>query len=280
MNKPEVKMGEAMNTTILYRAGVACLSVCLSIPLVTHGAEKYRLGIAPVLDYEDTLKNYQPLADYLSQKAGIDLELMPARNFIGYWNQMRKPDTYDFVFDGAHLAAYRSEKMDHRLLAKVSGVLSFTLISRPDDLILDPEELVNRKVAVLASPNLGGLLAHNLFHHPARQPAMVEVKNAMDALEAVRSERADAAYVPTPILQYYPEATVISSSRQLPNMTMTASSRVPVEVQQNVARALIEAGSSDEGKAMLAAAGIASFEPTQRAEYSGLETLLSGMWGY
>lgn len=269
-----------MNTTILHRIGVAVLSVCLSFPLVAHSAEKYRLGIAPVLDYEDTLKTYQPMADYLSQKAGIEIELVPARNFIGYWSQMRKPDAYDFILDGAHLAAYRTEKMGHRLLTKVAGVLSFTLVSRPDDLILDPDELVNRKVAVLASPNLGGLAAYNLFRHPARQPVMVEAKNAVDALEAVRSGRADAAYVPTPILSRYPEATVIASSEQMPNMTMTASPRVPPEVGQAVAKALNEAGQSDEGKAMLEAVNIVGFEPAQRSEYRGLEKLLSGMWGY
>lgn len=269
-----------MNTAILYRAGVAVLSVCLSFPLVVHSTEKYRLGIAPVLDYEDTIKTYQPMVDYLSQKAEIELELLPARNYIGYWIQMRKPDAYDFILDGAHLAAYRVKKMTHKLVAKVSGVLSFTLISRPDDLILDPEELVNRKVAVLASPNLGGLQAYNLFKHPARQPKMVEVKNAMDALDAVRSGKADAAYVPTPILSHYPEATVITSSEQMPNMTLTASPRVPPDIEQAVARALIEADQSQEGRAMLTAVGLAGFESAQKAEYAGLENLLEGMWGY
>ena len=165
-------------------------------------------------------------------------------------------------------------------MAKVSGVLSFTLISRPDELIINPEELVNHKVAVLASPNLGGLLVSNMFRNPARQPVMVEVKNAMDALEAVRDERADAAYVPTPILSHYHEATVITSSEQIPNMTMTASPRVPPEVGQAVARALFEAGQSEEGKAMLAAVNLPGFEPAKRSEYAGLEQLLNGMWGY
>ncbi len=269
-----------MYTAILQRAGAAFLFVCLSIPLVGHGAEKYRLGIAPVLDHKDTWKTYQPLVKYLSRKAEIDLALIPSLNFIGYWSQMRKPDSYDFILDGAHLAAYRIKKMDHRLLGKVSGVLSFTLISRPDDLILNPEELVHRKVAVLPSPNLGGLQVFNLFPHPARQPLMVEVKNAMDALEAVRDKRADAAYVPTPILSRYPEATVIVSSEPLPNMTMTASPRVPLEVGRAVARALLEAGESEEGRAMLAATHISGFEAANPGEYVGLEQLLKGMWGY
>lgn len=263
----------------LLRRGVALVAL-LCLPYMSAAAESYRLGIAPVLDYEDTLETYQPLADYLSQKAGVEIELVPARNFIGYWSTMRKPDAYDLLLDGAHLAAYRIEKMDHRLLAKVSGVLSFTLISRPDDLILDPEELVNRRVAVLASPNLGGLQVYNLFDKPARQPVMVEVKNAVDALEAVREERADAAYVPTPILSRYPEATVITSSEQMPNMSMTASPSVPPEVSKAVADALIGASDSEEGRAMLEAVHISSFEAASREEYAGLESLLSGMWGY
>jgi hypothetical protein len=93
--------------------------------------EPYRLGIAPVLEYKDTLATYRPLADYLTQVLGREVLLVPSRNFIGYWSQIRKEGTYDFLLDGAHLAAYRMEKMDHQLVAQVDGVLSFTLISRP-----------------------------------------------------------------------------------------------------------------------------------------------------
>lgn len=263
------------------RLGGIVLAVCFFVSFHANAEGTiYKLGIAPVLDYEDTLRTYQPLVEYLSSKIGVEIELVPARNFIGYWSQMRKPDAYDFLLDGAHLAAYRMKKMDHQLVAKVTGVLSFTLISRPDDLILDPEELVNRRVAVLASPNLGGLQVYNLFNNPARQPLMIEVKNALDALEAVRDGRADAAYVPTPILARYPEATVIASSEQMPNMTLTVSSRVPQEVRDAVTHAVIDASNSEEGRTMLAAINIDAFEAANHSDYQGLEKVLSGMWGY
>lgn len=269
-----------MHTAILHRLGAAVISLCLIFPVIVNSAEKYRLGVAPVLDYESTIRAYKPLADYLSKEVGIEIELVPARNFISYWSSMRKPGNYDFVFDGAHLAAYRVNKMNHKLLAKVSGVLSFTLISRSDDLVLEPEELVNRKVAVQASPNLGGVLVHNLFNNPARQPQMVEVKTAIEALEAVRSKRADAAYVPTPIVSNYPEATVITTSEQLPNMTMTASPKVPDEIVEAVRKSLYGAKESEGATAALTAMNIDGFEPAKRSEYTGLERLLVGMWDY
>lgn len=264
----------------LFRPGVFVLAAFLCLSAVAQAKEKYTLGIAPVLDYEDTMKTYQPLVEYLSEYAGVEIELVPARNFIGYWSQMRKPGAYDFLLDGAHLAAYRLKKMDHQLLAKVTGVLSFTLITRPDDLVLDPEELVNRRVAVLASPNLGGLQVYNLFSNPAHQPLMVEVKNALDALEAVRDGRADAAYVPTPILARFPEATVVASSEQMPNMTLTASKNVPAEISRAVAEAVIKASTTDAGRVMLEQINIDSFELAQREDYDGLENILQGMWGY
>ncbi|MFO7593514.1 MAG: PhnD/SsuA/transferrin family substrate-binding protein [Pseudomonadota bacterium] len=269
-----------MYSAILHRLGVAFVSLSLVFPVIVQSAEKYRLGVAPVMDYERTIKTYQPLADYLSQEAGIEIELVPARNFISYWSSMRKPGHYDFVFDGAHLAAYRVNKMDHKLLAKVSGVLSFTLISRSDDLVLDPEELINRKVAVQASPNLGGVLVFNLFNNPARLPQLVEVKTAIDALDAVRSKRADAAYVPTQIVSNYPDAAVIVTSDPLPNMTMTASPRVPDEVVQAVRKSLYEAKRSEKAAAVLAAMSIEGFDQAKRSDYTGLERLLEGMWDY
>lgn len=260
--------------------GICALFLLLCVPFSLQAAETYRLGIAPVLDFDETIEVYQPMVDYLSEKTGVKFELVPSQNFIGYWNQMRKEDAYDFLFDGAHLSAWRVAKMEHRLVARVSGVLSFTLISRADDLYLEPDELVHRKVAVLASPNVGGLQVYNLFTNPSRQPQMVEVRNAVDALEAVRDGRADAAYVPTPILSRYPEATVITTSEPMPNMSLTASPRVPLEVGERVASALLEAGESEVGREMLAAINVNAFEAADKREYAGLEKLLHGMWGY
>lgn len=262
------------------RLGFLALSVCFLAPVFAQAAEKYRFGVPPVLEAEETVKLYQPLVDYMSKKAGIEIELVPARNFLGYWQRMRRSDFYDLLLDSSHLGAYRKEKMGHRLLARMTGVLSFTLISRPDDLIIDPEELLNRKVAVMPSPNLGAIKIYNTFPNPARQPSWVEVKNVFDALEAVRSERADAAYVPTPMLSRYPEATVITSSEPIPNMTMTASPRVPPEVADKISRALLEANKTKEGRAMLKAVNIVSFEPVDSREYVGLEKMMSGIWGY
>lgn len=269
-----------MKLTSLPRVSAAVLSICLSFPLITHGKESYRLGIAPVMDYEDTLKTYTPLANYMAHAAGIEVKVVPAHNFLGYWHQMRKPDAYDFLFDGSHLAAYRMQKMGHRLLARVRGVLSFTLISRPDDLIIDTEELVNRKVAIMPSPNFGGLKVYELFKHPARQPIMVEVRNVAEAIEAVRSGKADATYVPTPMVASYREATVITSSEQIPGMTMTASPRVPIEVAQAVSTALVDASKSEEGTKMLSELNLIGFEAAEKSEYQGLEKILSAMWGY
>ena len=261
----------------LIKVGTLCALFIVSSSAM---AEVYRLGIAPVLDIQQTRDTYAALAKYMSRAAKVEIELVPSRNFIGYWNTMRKPESYDFILDGAHLAAYRMQRMEHNLVATIDGVLSFTLISRDDDLIIEPEELINRKVAILASPNLGGLQIYNLFSNPARQPLMVEVKNAVDALEAVRDGRADAAYVPTPILSRFPEASVIISSEPMPNMTMTASSRVPDEVLDAVRTALIQASSTDEGKAMLETINAVGFVKADEVRYAGLEDLLKGMWGY
>lgn len=261
----------------LIKVGALC---ALLMVTSTAMAEVYRLGIAPVLDLKQTRATYTALAEYMSRAAKVKIELVPSRNFIGYWNTMRNPDSFDFILDGAHLAAYRMQRMDHSLVAAIDGVLSFTLISRADDLVIEPEELINRKVAILASPNLGGLGIYDLFSNPARQPMMVEVKNAVDALEAVRDGRADAAYVPTPILSRFPEASVIVSSEQMPNMTMTASSRVPAEVLDAVRTALIQASSTDEGKTMLETINAVGFVKADEMKYVGLDDLLKGMWGY
>lgn len=259
---------------------MAALFAALMLFAQTSHAETWRLGVAPLLSPQEASQRYAPLLRYLSEQTGQQFELVTSRNFMAYWQKMLQPEAMHFQLDGSHLAAYRMDRRQHRLVARLDGLVSYTLIARADDLIIDPEELLNRRIAFLPSPNLSAILFSRIFDNPMRQPRPVPVANADAAMEAVRTGKADAAFVPTPFLQRYPEASVVLTTEQMPGMTVTAAPGVPEEVVSALRDALLRAHEDPKGQAALERLRFVQFIPADAAEYRGLGELLKGIWGY
>lgn len=186
-------------------------------------AATYRLGVPPLMSEVESAQRYAPLLRYLSDKTGQHFELAMSTNFMGYWQSMRRGTAFDFLLDGSHLAAYRVDRRHHRFVARLEGVVSYSLVARGEDLIMEPEELLNRRIAILASPNMSALAMAKIYSNPSRQPKQVPMASAEAALDAVRNGVVDAAIVPTPFLPRYPGASVILTTEQMPGLTMTVA---------------------------------------------------------
>lgn len=242
-------------------------------------ADTYRLVVQPVLSPEAARSAYQPLADYLSRATGAQVELVTAQNFLTFWQSMRKTGSYDLILDAAHFTAYRISKLGYTPLVKLPDVVSFTLVTAEDTLVFTPDELVSKRVATPASPSLGALRLSRLFPNPIRQPIVVEVDDSEAAVARVLSGDVVAAMIPTPIVANYPLNTVLTTE-QVPHMCLSAAPTVPETVRARIREALLAAGGTPAGREMLRKSGLPGFEPAERSQYAGYETLLEGTWGY
>lgn len=252
----------------------------LSLFTATASAELYRLGIAPVMSQEETTQRYDNLLAYLARQTGQQFELVTSKNFMGYWQDMRKPDAFDFMLDGAHLAAYRVERRNNRFVARVDGVVSYSLVGRGEDLIIEPEELLTRRIGVLPSPNMSAIAVGKLFHNPSKQPKLVSMNNAEEALNAVRDKKVDAAMVPTSFVARYQDASVILTTEQTPGMTLTATAQVPQAIVDKVRAALLQADKEPDGRKALEQLQFSRFINVVPGDYQGLGALLEDLWGY
>ncbi|RMG59774.1 MAG: phosphate/phosphite/phosphonate ABC transporter substrate-binding protein [Gammaproteobacteria bacterium] len=238
-----------------------------------------RFIVQPIQDRATTLKHYKPLADYLSRTTGEDVELEAAINFLTYWQGIRK-GKYDLVLDAAHFTDYRMEKLGYIPLAKVPGTVSYSLVTHPDTLIFEPEELIGKKVATAGAPSLGSLRLQALFPNPIRQPQIIEVPNAAEALRRVENGEVTAAIVPTPLLANHPDLNVVLTTDPAPHVTFSVSPKVPAEVREKLRKALLALGTTEEGRKVLQAINFPGIEPADPKRYQGYERLLSQTWGY
>ena len=73
---------------------------------------------------------------------------------------------------------------------------------------------------------------------------------------------------------------IITTTKPVPHIALSASPIIDKETQGKITQALLEAGRTTEGRAMLEAINLAGFEPASNSTYQGYDNLLQGVWGY
>ncbi len=262
------------------RIAAAVLAASVAAGAAGAGAQELSLVVQPIQSPEATRQAFEPLAEYLSDASGHDVRLVTARNFVAYWETMKKGDTYDLVLDAAHLTDYRIKRMGYTPLAKVASVVSFALVTHEDNPIFEPKELIGKPVAAQASPSIGAVRLAEMFPSPLRQPVIVRVNNAGEAARKVRDGEAAGALIPSPMVGAFSYLYTVQTTPQIPHMALSASPRVPEDAQRAIRDALINAGNSRGGRQLLDHLRFQGFEPASPEIYEGYARLLQGVYGY
>ena len=181
----------------------------------------------------DGQKLYGPMAGLLSRVLGEKVVYEHPRSWLHYQRDLRQ-NRFDIVYDGPHFISWRVKKFGHRPLAKLPGKLGFFVIARKGDERLNQvSDLVNRKVCVIAPPNLSSLTLLNEFRDPIRQPRLLTVKGGMKGVyKAFKAGKCDAAVLRD---QFYRKKVADEDKQQIriiyrsplyTNQGFTASSRL------------------------------------------------------
>jgi len=243
------------------------------------------LAVQPILDMESTKKDFQPLAVYLGGVTGKRVVIHALPNFLSYWNAIRKPNSYDLIFDDAHFTDYRATKLGYEVLVKVPGNISYSLIVAQGSPITDPHDLVGKRIATMGAPSMGAMRLQSLYPNPLRQPNIVEVSNPDKALALLLGKkRVRAAILPTPYVSrrrnHGDKFRVLISTEPIPHMAISAAPSVDPLIRTAIRNALINANNTPAGERMLEELGLARLEPADTAAYRGQARILEKYWGY
>jgi phosphonate transport system substrate-binding protein len=257
----------------------ALVFISLACASVARAAD-WRFAVPPFLPAAEMRAQYQPLMDYLNASTGEHFELVTANSYQGYWADARKGGAYDLVLDNAPMIGFRIQRQGFTVLAKIAGVMSQSLITSEKTSILDPDEVIGRPVATVASPNMAALAMFQMFPNPMRQPDFIFSADPRAAVDAVLKGKALAAIVPTPIAIQFSNINVVVTTEQIPHLAIAASPNVPSAVQARVKQALLDASKNVLGQKALSQLNTTGFESTSNATYSGYADMLKGTFGY
>jgi len=242
------------------------------------------LAIQPVLSESATRAAFQPLADYLSKVTGARCSILTSPNFFAYWDTIRKGAGYSLAFDAAHFTDYRVRKFGFIVLVRLPGSISYSLVVPAQAPIVDPSELVAKRIATLGVPSIDATRLNAMFPNPSRQPIIVEVRHSSQVLDMLLQGKVAAAMLPTPIVGQAiargARLTVVAVTEPIPNIALSAAPSVDSATRNAIRQALLNADRTDAGRKMLQAIGIERFDPATAAVYRGQSRVLKGYWGY
>jgi ABC-type phosphate/phosphonate transport system substrate-binding protein len=242
------------------------------------------LAVQPVLSEAKTQKAFEPLAEYLSKAIGEPVTLQTSPNFMAYWSEMLHDRNNMLYFDAAHFTDYRAEKFHYRVLVKVPGTVSYSLIVRDDKIVFDPSELTGKTVATLGAPSIGAARLSGMFPNPLRQPIMIDIPNAQAGVKMVLDGKVDAAIIPTPIvgraMSQGAHINVVTTTEPIPHIALSASLHIPKVIRQEIRQAMLTATQRPDGERMLKEIGFPKFDPANASIYRGQDKILKTYWGF
>ncbi len=256
---------------------LAVLACCISSGL--H-AEQFNLVIRSEVHGADSLMVFAPLVKYLSDASGHELTLYVPDSALEHWQAMGKRGDYHLVLDEGHFTDYRVRNLGYQVLAKVSGVSGFSVVTGPATVFVEPDELYGEPVASPAPPSLAALRLAELFSDPIRAPVLVEVRSYDEGIRRVINGDVTAAVIPSSMVREHPQLNVVMSTQQGPGLALSVSPAVPADAREVIRRAFLAARDIDAGRRALVSARVDGFEPASAALYDGYARLLRGTWGY
>jgi phosphonate transport system substrate-binding protein len=264
--------------------GLLCLAGLATFPSAHAQGDTLVLAVQPVLGEAQTREAFKALADFIGKASGKTCVLRTRPNFMAYWETMRKGDEYDFILDAAHFTDYRVKKLGYTILAKIPDSVSYSLVVRDGNLVIDPMELVAKPVATLGIPSIGAARLNAMFPNPVRQPFTVEVDSAEAGVDMVLKGKVFAAILPTPIVSQQMRTggglSVVTTTEPIPHIALSAAPSVDAAVRERVRQALLEAEKTPTGKAMLKTIGFERFTAATPALYDKQSQVLQEYWGF
>lgn len=238
----------------------------------------------PTQTAEVTVKNYQPLVDYLSKAIGQPIIIEPANNYQEYTSRMRKGE-YDMVLDGAHFIKWRIEKQHHVVIAKQPGDLHFVVVVKKDSKFRDLKDLWTKRICSLPVPHIAPLtlLAH--VNNPITEPVIVPVESFKSGLECLQKGEGDAVLLRDKFWQKAVKdksnlRVVYTTQRKLPARGLTVGPRVSMIAQRKITDALISAKGREYTEKAFSTVGGGKFIGADTKEFDSLEEVIQLVWGF
>jgi len=253
--------------------------------------EKLVMGVFPRRNSAKTIRMFNPIAQYISRKIGMKVEIETSNDFYTFWNNV-KAKKYDIVhYNQLHYILSKKDQGYSIILKNNefgSSVIKPTITVRADSDIKTLKDLRNKTIHFG-----GGRLA--MSSHVANRVAIREqgiddsdykwtyAKNPPAAARSVYNLIADAASIGDVILQFpevkrsinLNEFRKIYTGPSLPHLPWAVSDSVSPELSLKIQTAMMLLNDTEEGNKILDNASLTGLAVATDKEYDVIRTIYS-----
>lgn len=260
----------------------------LAVPLLAHAAKPLILTAPPRETPEAAKRLYDPLAQELSKLVGQPVVYQYPGLYMGDWgtysHRMQAGD-FTFVFDGPQFVSWRMKYLNDIPLVSLPGHLGY-VVATDSAQIHTIKDLVGSRVCGLDSPNLLTLSFLSQYKDPLQQPMIVAIDSGgFPAIyKAQQAGKCDTAiYRDSFFRKHLSDAqraklkVIYTSTRAMPNQSLTVSPDVPEAIRASIIAALTTPQGAQAAMPIFNrfAKGATHFIPADAAAFSNLWNLLT-----
>lgn len=254
------------------------------ISISTVMAKDLIFSTPPTQSPETTLKNYQPLVDYLSKAIGRTIVIDPAKSFPEYTRKMRE-GKYDMIFDGPHFIKWRIDKQHNVVVAKQPGELHFVIVVKKNSKYKELRDLWTKPVCSPPVPHLGTLTLLAIYNNPIREPQIIPVGSFKRGVECLRKGNGVAVLLRDKF--WYKRVKdksdlriMYRTTRKMPARGLTVNSRFSKAARRKITEALTSKKGHEYSEKAFSTIGGGKFVRAHTEEFNNLDQLIKMVWGF
>lgn len=211
---------------------------------------------------------YAPLAEYLEQGLGRDIELITPKNFQAHWSTIKSGEQYDLAIEDAPLTDYRLRYQNYQLVVQAEATRDYSLaVLNPD--YEDRFDLVGQPVASLAAPSSAYLFLTRWYDNPLSQPQIISTANSFDdAVQQLWGGEVEGIVIPSELATDYPQFSFIANSESMPGLGIMAAPTLDSETFASVTALLMELN-DEQHIAILDELNVSALLPGNAERYNG-----------
>ncbi len=254
-----------------------------------------RVGLIPERDILEQKKRYLALANYISSRLGVDVQLVTARTYGQVLADLQSGEI-DAAFLGSFVTVLAVDRVGAEILAK-PRLLSGRSTYRGVIFVADAsparttQDLAKSSVAIVRTTTGGNLFLISemsrlgMFSDPAISPRLMWVGTHDDVIGEVLAGRADAGAVKDVRLDEYlaghPEVRVrrLAQSAEVPENAFAVRADLPDAEKARLKQILLGMSDDPSGAKVLQEFGASAFVACHQEEYDAVFDMIDQLGG-
>ncbi len=253
--------------------------VLLASGLSSTWATTYSFAIAPQQSRDEIMHRWGPIVDYIKHATGLDLELTTGKDIPSYQDDV-KNGAFDFAFVNSYHYTLAHESAGYNAYARQQGAKTVGIIVVKKDSPIQSVADLNGLTMAFPAPTA---IAGTILQMSYLKTKSIEVRPTyVTTLDNVYSAVARGLYpagggemrtFESMDSTMRNDLRIVWTAEPMPPHPFFAHPRVPKEIVAKVQKAMIDLGTTQEGKHLLRAVRFQGIEATSDADYDEVRSL-------